>query len=62
MLVPLILLLFIGMYRSSNSHFDRFMAKVFALVENVDLTLAGSFLVGLLISGFLLLTSRNEGL
>lgn len=61
-LVPLVLLLFIAMYRSSNPHFDQFMAKVFALLDNVDITLVGSFLVGLLISGFLLLITRNQGL
>lgn len=61
-LVPLVLLLFMGMYRASNPHFDQFMAKVFAALENVDLAFFGSFLIGLLISGFLLLYTRNEGL
>jgi hypothetical protein len=60
--VPLVLLLFIAMYRSSNPHFDQLMAKAFAWLDNLDIALIGSFLVGLLISGFLLLTTRNEGL
>ncbi len=61
-LVPLVLLLFIAMYRASNPHFDQVMAKVLALLDNIDFALFGSFVIGLLISGFLLLTTRNEGL
>ncbi|MGB3867990.1 MAG: DUF4173 domain-containing protein [Flavobacteriales bacterium] len=61
-LVPLVLLLFIAMYRASNPHFDQFMVKFFALFEHWDISLFISFLIGLLISGFLLLTTRNESL
>jgi hypothetical protein len=61
-LVPLVLLVFSAMYRSSNPHFDRFMASVVDWFGQLDLPLIGSFLVGLLISGFLLLPSRNAKL
>lgn len=59
---PLIFLVFIAMYRASNPHFDRLMVKVLGFLDHIDLALCGSFLIGLLISGFLLLTYRNEGL
>lgn len=60
--VPLVLLLFIAMYRASNPHFDQFMATVFGWLDNLNIALLGSFLIGLMISGFLLLTTRNETL
>ena len=50
------------MYSASNPHFDRFRMYAFSLLENLDLALFGSFLIGLLISGFVLLTTRNEQL
>lgn len=62
MVVPLVLLLFIAMYRASNPHFDQFMAKAFGFLDKLDFAVCWSFLIGLLISGFLLLTTRNEGL
>ena len=61
-LVPLVLLLFIAMYRASNPHFDQFMVKAYAVLDHIDFALLCSFIIGLVISGFVLLTTRNEGL
>lgn len=61
-IVPFAYLVFTAMYRASNPHFDQFMAKSLGYLDRIDLALTGSFLLGLLISGFLLLTTRNERL
>lgn len=61
-MVPLVLLLFAGMYRSSNPHFDRFLAQITLPLSGLDLGVPASFLVGLLISSFLLLGLSNPKL
>ncbi len=60
--VPLFLLAFAGMYRMSNPYFDGFMDHVLAIFNRLDTALIGSFLVGLLASGYLLLSTRSAAL
>jgi hypothetical protein len=60
--VPLVLLLFTALYSNSNPHFDQAMTRLAHWLDRLDLALLGSFLLGLLISGFLLFRLRNEGI
>ncbi len=61
-IVPIVLLAFTGMYRLSNPQFNRFMSYMLAIFDHLDIALIGTFLVGLLASGFLFLSTRNEAL
>ena len=59
-LVPVVLLLFVSIYRASNPHFDQFLAVVLKKLDRLDFMMIQSFIIGLLISGFLLLATRNR--
>lgn len=59
--VPLFLVLFGSMYRASNPFFDGFTEKALAAFD-VDMALVGSIVLGLLVSGFILLPSHHERL
>ncbi len=61
-----IVFLFSLLYQASNPHFDRWMVKLgselAALLDRVDLALAGTFALGLVLSNTMLLRTRNENL
>jgi Domain of unknown function (DUF4173) len=61
-LVPLVVLLFVGLYSGSNPKFEELMDKIYAWIGEPSASLPFVFLLGLGLSCFLLLITRNERL
>lgn len=59
-LVPLILLLFAALYSGSNPYFEVIVADFFNWLGRIDASVPLVFLLGLVLSAFLLLFTRNE--
>jgi len=61
-LVPLVILLFISLYSASNPKFEELMDRFYAWIGEPSASLPFVFLLGLVLSCFLLLFTRNERL
>lgn len=59
-LVPVILLLFAGLYSGSNPYFEEIVADFFSWLGRIDASLPFVFVLGLVLSTFLLVITRNE--
>lgn len=61
-LVPLIILLFTSLYSASNPYFNEGAEAVYTWLGGFDMSFLSVFLLGLVLSSFLLLFTRNERL
>jgi hypothetical protein len=61
-LVPLVILLFVTIYRASNPYFDDLMERFWARFAHLDITVPLLFVWGTAIGAFVLFATRNERL